>query len=70
MSSLGNLNETVSNKTKKGENNMTYTTYLKFYGLEKNKQTRENWLFNEWLHGRVYQYNGKFFSTTTGEEIK
>ena len=48
---------------------MSYTAYLKFYKLADSKQTREDWLFNEWQHGRVYQYNGEFFSTTTTEKI-
>lgn len=49
---------------------MTYTAYLRFYALTDNKSTREDWLYNEWIHGRVYQYEGKFYSVKTGEEVK
>ena len=49
---------------------MKYNSYLKFYGLENTEENRENWLYNEWHHGRAYMYDGKFYSTETGEEIK
>lgn len=49
---------------------MTYAAYLKFYGLENTAENRENWLYNEWHHDRVYMYQGKFFSTMTGKEVK
>lgn len=48
---------------------MTYKQYIKFYGLSDSKQTREDWIYNEWNHGRVYQYNGEFYSTTTGKKV-
>ena len=49
---------------------MTYNTYLKFYGLKDTAENRENWLYSEWRHGRVYKYEDKFFSVETGKEIK
>lgn len=49
---------------------MTYASYLKFYGLTESEATREDWLYNEWNHGRVYMYEGKFFSTANGKEVK
>jgi hypothetical protein len=48
---------------------MSYNFYLKFYGLTENEHTREDWLYHEWSHGRVYMCAGKFFSVTTGKEI-
>ena len=49
---------------------MKYADYLSFYNLEDTEENHENWLYNEWHHGRAYKYENKFFSTTTGEEIK
>lgn len=48
---------------------MTYPEYIKFYGLEETEATREDWIHNEWNHGRVYQHKGEFFSTTTGKKV-
>lgn len=48
---------------------MTYNQYIKFYGLERSKETREDWLYNEWNHGRVYRYNGEFYSVATGKKV-
>ena len=49
---------------------MTYFEYIKFYNIPKNQQTREDWLYSEWHHGRVYMYEGNFYSTATGERVK
>lgn len=49
---------------------MTYKAYLVFYNLEANAETREDWLYNEWHHGRIYMQDGKFYSTETGKEVK
>lgn len=48
---------------------MTYAEYLNFYHLENTEDNRENWLYNDWHHGRAYLYNGTFYSTSTGEKI-
>ena len=49
---------------------MKYESYLKFYGLEDTEESREDWLHNEWSHGRVYRSSGKFYSVETGKEVK
>lgn len=49
---------------------MTYLQYINFYRLEKNEETKENWLANEHIHGRAYLYGGKYYSVETGEELK
>lgn len=48
---------------------MTYATYLRFYGLKNTAENRENWLANEHIHGRVYLYNGRYYSVETGAEM-
>ena len=49
---------------------MTYTNYLRFYGLKDNIENHESWIANEFAHGRFYKYNGKFFNVKTGKEVK
>lgn len=48
---------------------MTYADYLKFYNLEDNDNNYEAWINNEWLQGRAYQHNGKFYSVDTNKEL-
>lgn len=48
---------------------MTYKEYIKFYNLEKTNDTYLDWLCNEWHHGRVYQFEGEFYSVLTGEKV-
>lgn len=48
---------------------MKYAEYLKFYGLADTEENREDWLYNEWHHGRAYMYEGEFYSTYTGKKI-
>jgi hypothetical protein len=52
-----------------GELKMKYADYLKFYGLADTEESHEDWLHNEWHHGRAYMYEGQFYSTTTGEKL-
>lgn len=49
---------------------MTYAAYLKFFNLKDTAENHESWLYSEWRKGRLYKYNGEFFSTTTGEKVK
>ena len=48
---------------------MTYTEYIKFYGLDETKETYINWLYNEWHHGRAYHFEGEFYRMGTGEKL-
>ena len=49
---------------------MSYEAYLDFYGLENSEETRQDWLYNEWHHGRAYKFEGEFYSTETGEKLE
>ena len=49
---------------------MSYNAYLKYYNLKDTEENRENWLYNEWSHGRTYMHEGKFYSVETGKEVK
>lgn len=51
------------------EEKMKYADYLKFYGLADTEESHEDWLYNEWHHGRAYMYEGEFFSTSTGDKL-
>ena len=48
---------------------MTYAAYIKFFNLKDTAENYESWLASEWRKGRLYKYNGEFFSTTTGEKV-
>lgn len=48
---------------------MSYSEFLRFYGLPDNKESLEAWEFNEWSHGRAYLEAGRFYSTETGAEL-
>lgn len=48
---------------------MNYNEYLAFYGLPCSMATHNDWLYNEWYHGRAYQHEGEFYSIVTGENL-
>ncbi len=48
---------------------MTYTAYLRFYGIKDTKENREGWLYSLWSKGIVYMENGKFYYVETGKEV-
>ena len=48
---------------------MNYDEYLAFYRLPRSKATHNDWLYNEWHHGRAYQHEGEFYSVGTGEKL-
>ena len=48
---------------------MTYTTYIRFYGLTDNKENREAWIYSQWNKGNIYKENGEFYSVETGKKV-
>lgn len=48
---------------------MTYAAYLKLFNVKDTAENYDSWLASEWRKGRLYKYNGEFFSTTTGEKV-
>ena len=48
---------------------MNYNEHLAFYQVPRSKKTHDDWLYNEWYHGRAYQDEGEFYCVVTGEKI-
>ena len=48
---------------------MKYTAYLKLYGLADTAGNHDNWLASEWSKGRLYMYEGEYYSTETGKKV-
>lgn len=48
---------------------MTYDEFLAFYKLSHTEETHIDWLYNEWYHGRAYQYKGEFYHIATGKKL-
>ena len=48
---------------------MKYKAFLKLYDLKDTPQSREDWLASEWGKGRLYMYEGEYYSTATGEKV-
>lgn len=48
---------------------MNYPEYLQFYDLPETPESHDDWLYNEWRHGRAHLYDGVFYRMGTGENL-